>query len=503
MAARNGALLRRLNESRGKVESMKNEKKSTWRGGWAATCAFAVVSFATVAAQDEAPPTKREIDLMEKVARLEARLNEVEKNHELELRSDALETQVNALSANLGPGDSGALAATWKNGLGFANDDKSIVIRVSCYFQNDWSWASQDDDLENSGIGHLEDGTRFRRARIGLNGELYKYYEFKAEYDFAQGDADFADVYMGVTKISEFLYGIRAGQMKEPISMESLTSARHITFVERGLPNALIPGRNTGLMLYGNAFEERMNWQVGFFRDTDNFGDSSAQTSTAGPGSAARQEDGKYATTVRLSGTPLYETEDSMLLHVGAAFRYANPGNDEFNVSSRPEARIVPNFVASGDFPVDDFITLQGEVAFVWGPFSFQGEIVWTDFSGENSGDAEPNFWGYFVEAAYFLTGESRPYKTRMGTFDRIVPKENFLNDAGGLGAWQLALRYSYLDLTDDGIDGGELSDLTFGINWYMTPNTKWVLDFTYADLDDNGGDGEAYIVTMRFQLDF
>jgi phosphate-selective porin OprO and OprP len=471
----------------------------------AAGAALLVATASSAAAQDGLTPRERE--MMETIKRLESRVGELERARVEDKNGEQLETQINAINASmLEIPDSASLAAKFDiGGLSFTSEDKSFRLKITGRLQDDWTFAGQSDELAAS-VQHLEDGFRMRRARLGAQGEVYKHIEFKMEWDFAQGDADFTDVYVGLVNLGDFLYGVRVGQFKEPMGLDELTSDGFITFVEKAaILEALTPSRNNGLMLHGNAFDNRMSWQAGFFRDTDNFGDSSSSTNTAAPGSSNRQEDGKYAGSMRVTGVPWYEDKGEYLLHLGASFRYANPGNDEFIVQSRPENRSMPVVISSGDFPVDDFIAFGIELAAVIGPLGFKAELIGADFSGENSGDAEPFFWGWYAEVSYFLTGEHLPYKLRNGVFDRVKPIDYFLNEEGGMGAWQLALRFDQADLNDDGIQGGELDTLTFGVNWYLNPHTEIKFDFSWASLEDGpgGDDGDAYIFTIRFQFDF
>ena len=104
-----------------------------------------------------------------------------------------------------------------------------------------------------------------------------------------------------------------------------------------------------------------------------------------------------------------------------------------------------------------------------------------------------------YIQGSYFLTGEKRNYKTSSGAFDRVKPKENF-RFGGGPGAWEAAVRYSSIDLDDSGVSGGELKDITVGLNWYLNPNTRIMWDYIRADLDDVG---DANLFLMRFQVDF
>jgi phosphate-selective porin OprO/OprP len=71
-----------------------------------------------------------------------------------------------------------------------------------------------------------------------------------------------------------------------------------------------------------------------------------------------------------------------------------------------------------------------------------------------------------------------------------------------GWGAWEFKARWSYIDLNDAGITGNRLSDFTFGVNWYLNPNFRVMLDYIHADLDKAAGAGagesDANFVAMR-----
>jgi phosphate-selective porin OprO/OprP len=70
----------------------------------------------------------------------------------------------------------------------------------------------------------------------------------------------------------------------------------------------------------------------------------------------------------------------------------------------------------------------------------------------------------------------------------------------GGLGAWEVGVRYSQVDLNDSIVSGGELDDITIGLNWHLNPNVRVMLNYVRADLDDVG---DADIFQTRFQVDF
>ncbi|HEX6202466.1 MAG TPA: porin, partial [Thermoanaerobaculia bacterium] len=337
----------------------------------------------------------------------------------------------------------------WKDSFRLTSPDGAFRLQFGGRIQSDWAAISGDDALE-AAVGDLEGGTEFRRARVFFSGLLYDRVEFKTEYDFAGGDPEFKDVYLGMVGLP-LVGGARVGHMKEPWSLEEQTSSKYLTFLERSLPvEAFSPSRNTGFLVHDER--DRLTWAVGAFQDADDFGD-------------APQTDA-WAFTGRLTALP-WTPDATHYLHLGAAASRRDPRDDRARFRSRPESHLAPRFVDTGEL-VTDGVTLLGlEAAWVHGPFSLQGE--WTQAAVDRSGGAaDADFAGYYVFGSWFLTGESRPYDD--GAIGRLKPARPF---GDGTGAWELAARWSSLDLTDSGIPGGELDDLTLGLNWYPYSNVR------------------------------
>jgi phosphate-selective porin OprO/OprP len=184
-------------------------------------------------------------------------------------------------------------------------------------------------------------------------------------------------------------------------------------------------------------------------------------------------------------------------VHLGAAYSHGDPEGDDISFSQRPEAHLAPRFVDTGDIPTDGLDRMGLEAAWGHGPFSLQGEYMraWVDTSG-----ATPSFDGYYVQASYFLTGEHRPYKTARGTFDRVRVNRPFLFGDGGPGAWEVATRYSAIDLSDEDVRGGRLSDVSGGVNWHLDDNVRVSANYVWANLHTVG---DAHAFQTRFQIDF
>ncbi len=175
----------------------------------------------------------------------------------------------------------------------------------------------------------------------------------------------------------------------------------------------------------------------------------------------------------------------------------------------RPEIHTSDPLIITGAINTQQYQTVNGEFAWVNGPLSLQSELLWTGLDELGGGNSD--FYSTYVYASYFLTGESRPYDRRRGVFDRPVPYENFWmvdtprGTSAGWGAWELAGRWSYVDMSD--IDGQQLHDLTLGCNWYWNPHTRmmfnWIHPFAHNSRLSSSTNAEGDILAMRMQVDF
>ena len=400
--------------------------------------------------------------------------------------STDLENRVAALEAKVEKGGgmaAGDFKVYWDNGLRIDIPSVDGKFKIGGRILNDWAFFRADDDLE-AVVGDNADGAEFRSARLYISGDLQKNYGFKAAYDMASGDADFKDVYLAVKKLPG-VGGVRLGLFSEPFSLDASQSTKYSHFMERGLTHVFSPGRNTGIMNYNTLLDKRMTYAAGIFRDGDSYGDD--------------QGDGEYAFTTRVTGLPVYENEGRTLVHVGAGYSYR--GVHEVDLDTTPESHMAQDFADTGAFDADSVNQIDLAAAVVAGPLSAQTEFIWYAVDSDTADD--PQFTGWYVFVSYFLTQEARNYITSRGTFGRVSPNKSFLGADNGPGAWEIAARYSNVDLDDGNINGGELTDYTLGVNWYLTPNVRVMFNYIYAQLTQGTLDEAAHIGQMRAQIDF
>ena len=368
----------------------------------------------------------------------------------------------------------------WNDGLFFGRPEK-LLIQFGTALQNDSATFVSTEDIETA-LGSVEGGVEWRRARVYAHGLLSNRFEFKLQYDFAtRNPPKLKDAYVGLVNLPFFfLDDVRAGRFRSPLGLEGSTTSNDVTFLERSLMTVFLPSRNTGIVFHGDAPDRRMKWSVAFVQQEDDFGievsDNASLTA-------------RFAAAFKPKGT---------LFHVGAD--YANRKLDEKTIRflERPESHIAPQFLDTGDFEANSSRSgfLEGAVA--RGPLSIQGEYASTWLDAPAVGD--PRFSTFYLYGSYFLTGESRPYNTDRGSFGRPRPKRAYRDGSGGLGAFELAFRLSHADLTDQGVDGGELTDFTAAVNWYPTHHLRVMINTVVAK---RSGDNDVGIFQARLQLTF
>jgi phosphate-selective porin OprO/OprP len=346
-------------------------------------------------------------------------------------------------------------------------------------------------DADHTALG---DGTEIRRLFLDVRGTIFEDWNYRFQYDFARpsgGDPasrGIRDAWLQYTGLDPLT--IKIGSHKEPVGLERLTSNLNLVFMERGLPDLFTPDRHVGISAsrYGSTWTA----SLGLWGERPE-------------GDAAAEGDEGWDAAGRVTLAPFQD--DGRVLHFGLSGRRHTPEDSvtELRFRERPESHVTGvRFIDTGVLPdVDRFYSIGGEAAAVFGPFSVQGEYIHTLV--ERRGAPDPEFGAWYAWASWFLTGESRPYRSKEGTFDRIRP--NAVVGQGGNGAWEVAVRYSAADLSDAGITGGEQEDVTVALNWYATPNIRFSANYIrVVDVDRPGhaADGEeANILAFRSQLDF
>jgi phosphate-selective porin OprO/OprP len=329
----------------------------------------------------------------------------------------------------------------------------------------------------------LSSGTEVRRARLFIKGKMGPDWFYKAQYDFTSAGLDgIRDMYIGYSALAPDTT-LRIGQFVEYGSLEDSTSSRYITFMERASPILMFQPANRrigiGVDTHGTA------WYGG----AGIFGENTA---------VDEEEDDGIGSSIRFSCAPVHA--ERRAVHAGVFGQWRQPGGDVARYRARPEShvsdfRVLDTLAISN---VNDTITYGVEAACVLGPVSLQGEYMGVEIN--RNGHPDEAYDGYYAFASWFLTGESRPYNPQYGAFDRVHPKHNAGH--GGIGAWEVALRFSNVDI-DGQVYNGSSDNVTLGLNWYTTPNIRFMLNLSRADVRTVEADVEIDTLQMRAQVDF
>jgi phosphate-selective porin OprO/OprP len=340
----------------------------------------------------------------------------------------------------------------------------------------------------------LGDGTDIRRGRLYAQGTMYRDWDWKFEYEFADNattstnSKGITDAYLRYKGFAPLL--ITAGNFKQPFGLEQMMSAHNLTFTERALSQAFVPGRGIGLGVQTAG----AHWSL-----------AGAVAGERPEGDVSNEGDEGWNLTARGTYAPFIAP--GRVLHFGAGVWRLDPNDSTAALRwrSKPESNVTGVFlVDTGTLTaVDDVLAGGLELAAVWGPLSLQAEYMRADVNRGSARDAR--FDGGYVQASWFLTGESRPYKVADGIFDRVMPNASV--GLGGIGAWEIAARLSTIDLTDGGIVGGQQDDLTLALNWYLAPNLRLMLDYVRVLKLDRPGNladsDEPNSLTGRLHFDF
>lgn len=373
---------------------------------------------------------------------------------------------------------------------------KYPTVAVTGFFQADALWFTQ-DAANREAVSGVHDVVDFRRARLAAKGNVAENVSYMIEFDFGfPGRPSFMDVWLDIADLP--IGHFRAGQWRQPFSMDALTSVRELAFFERALPFAFIPFRQTGIGFYDTALDERMTWAISGYRfPTNVFGNVSG-------------DDG-YGMSTRLTGLLFSDPETNQNTHVGFGYTWNEPATGFTEIRTPPEVGFtqldfrdvdfeVPFFVDTGRIPNDSYQVIGFELAQSFGSLVLQSEFMLASVG--QVGGPTLTFSGMYAQASYVLTGEERKYNRSQGVFDGVDPANNF--GSCGWGAWELAARWSYIDLNDDNIRGGRLDDLTFGLNWYLNTHTKFQFQYVRSWLDSPvNGESACSIFGVRAQLDF
>jgi phosphate-selective porin OprO and OprP len=412
------------------------------------------------------------------------------------------------------------LKVKWKGAPELSSADDKFKMKIRGRLQTDYAAIDQDERL--TGFPDVS-AAEIRRARLGVEGVVFYNVEYKFEVDFANDETAIRDAYIEYTGLADGL-GLRVGNFKTPNSIDEMTSSRYLTFLERAA------------FVEAFALDRQIGAGVVFARDPVSNGFGWGYTLSAGifgpePFDDEIWRDDVKTGAARVTLAPIDREVNGVhqVLHLGASWRQRDGAQDlrsgrdperfddeSFRYRARgADLHLADRFVATPQiFDEDTFWGVEGAV--IWGPWHVVGEytqleadvasfICGADIDDCVEGDrvfpgSDPTYVGWYVEAGWFITGETRSYKE--GEFGAIKVKNPVLGGGkgGGWGAWQIAGRYDVIELSDKattftGVDPDGFGQCTqcgnqetwmVVVNWWLNDYTG--LQFQYGESDIEGG---------------
>lgn len=366
--------------------------------------------------------------------------------------------------------------------------------------------GSFNDATENDHARDLNDGTNFRRARLGLEGKLFGAFEYNAVYDFGGSGTEEAgkisSAWLQYTLPIARPVKIRIGAFAQPTSLEDAASNTSSLFPERASIAETVRGLaggdgRSGISL--TTYGERWSAAGAFTGNVVGTSTYDEQLGFVGRFSIVPFKGYDWVTHLGVNANLVIEP---------AAGGPDVPGGATRNVRlrDRPELRVDgARLVDTNNIDADGVQVLGFEAGGQWRSFYAQGEYFKIDVERRTGALPDPDFSGWYVQGSWIPTGGTRRYTTATAGFDGPRVAKPFDPKKGQWGELELAVRYSNIDLNyNEGsrfgplpagsIRGGEQNIWSLGANWYLNNAVLVSAQYRNVSVDRYSPGGTAYV---------
>jgi len=407
------------------------------------------------------------------------------------------------------------LAAGW-NGEHFFIRSADGQFSISPYGYLDTDYRAYKGD------GAPSDTFLIRRARFGFQGNYGSHFDFAILTDSnSTTGAIVRDAYLNIRIRPEIQF--QAGQFKEPFAQETGIGATNLDFVERGFQALLYPSTNTafrspGAALHGDIDGGVVQYWAGAFNGR-------------GGVTANASNEPDFVGRLRFYLWRKSKNEWLRQFAFGGSIDHSRAvgiNNDMSFNAALPDAAYTffPALRVNG--PAERY---EGEFTYLNGPFALRGEYVQMqqqryDIGSETSGGLGflnvpgigAKAWN--IGATYLLTGEKRPENGTPRVKHPLLGPDTPGGKGRGLGAWEVALRYTGIQAKAPGESfllnytpgfiptyNYRTDEITFGVNWYPNYWVKYMVNLAVDQLKDPSTLGQVpqnfFVVLQRLQFRF
>jgi phosphate-selective porin OprO and OprP len=410
-------------------------------------------------------------------------------------REKELEQEANAAKAKAAP-----VISIGEQGFSFATADRDFALRLGGVLQVDSRTFFDNPATDGAG------GLLLRRARLSLQGTVFRDFDFLFVPDFAPTT--------GPTIFDAFVnyryrpaLQLQAGKFKVPIGLEQLVLDRNVLFNERSLATDLVPNRDLGFALHGELLGGGLSYSAGVFNGTVDGGNS---------------PNGDFADDVAFAGRlfvlPFVKSSVTALQKLGFGLSGSYESMSVPNTSALPSNTdgTLPGYFTDGQEqffaynPADKAVVvatgqhsrLSPQAYYYLGPFGLMGEYVISDQQVARTVVApfsSAHLWntGWEITGSWVLTGEHAAYN------EDITPRRPFNPANGTWGTLQLVGRFMELNVdsaafptfSDPLTSARSAEAWSVGLNWYW--NILWKVGFSHTWFEGGGGAGVTAPATV------
>jgi phosphate-selective porin OprO/OprP len=361
------------------------------------------------------------------------------------------------------------------------------------YFDGAMYFGDNTYQGEENKIGN---GVNIRRMRFAIKAILWGNWGGEIDFDFGNNAVDIKDAYVRYIGKN---WQIKAGNFREPFSMETMTTSRYITFMERPYAAEMAPSRHMGVAY--KMFFNKIFFEAGVFS-------SLIANDLMRDQNKAKGTNAGWSVTGRFAFAPI--KKERHVLHLGIASSYRVPklqeiGDPEnsFRYGENAETEINRKKYIDTDWVThcQTKVLLGTELAYAVKNYRVQGEYIRTSIKRDSTkvpeGEDRYILQGFYVMGSWLINNADYYYNMADAEFSQIDFKNN------KKGAFEVALRYSFMDANTfkDGEDtpwmpGGSGESYTVGISYYFNYNVKLMLNYAYMN-HDRWADGKGAYKTF------
>jgi len=415
----------------------------------------------------------------------------------------------------------------------------SAALRTLIQFDSGYYMQEHSANLLPAAYGNnFSSGSNFRRVYLNLQGRVFGDWSYNANFDFGgsggtETPGHIQSVYLEYDGLQPWAF--RIGAYPPPSNLEDSTASGDTIFLERNSPSDLQrniaggDGRDAVSILYATPTV------YGALSYTGDKIQTGAKALAAAGATAASTFDEQEGLVGRLSWLPISEDHAHWLIGVNGTYVIKLPESVAYglpNLSNTPGATALNSFTFSDppEFTFDSNgytlantgalnanhisqwgVETAGNWRSLYGQAGYYGyevdrsQVAYASTTGTQIVQPEADhFSGWYAQGTWLLTGEERLYNVGTGAFTppHVTTPLNF--EKGEWGAFELAARYSDLNLNDhvnntanvvianaagspagthtydfyNTVRGGDQRVITAGVNWYPNDVVRFAVNY-------------------------